>query len=199
MEQLHGWFIWVFLCQLIAVRPVESNTVYGHTGQTVTLPCKYDSQYYGALSICWGKGELPSRGCGNQVIQTEGLRVTERSSPRYQLAHRQISAGDVSLTIYDAREEDSGTYGCRVDIPGWFNDEKYHMNLQITAAPTTTEAQTTLGTTVQTTSRTTTELSTTTMIATTSTEREWIPTEFTEGHSTAFTEVAKAAETTRLN
>lgn len=108
-------------------------TVYGYAGQSVTLPCKYDAKYYGALSLCWGKGILPSRGCGDQIIQTEGLKVTQRSSSRYQFINRQRNVGDVSLTILSAREQDSGTYGCRVDIPGWFNDQKTHVDLRIKA------------------------------------------------------------------
>ncbi|KAL2077413.1 hypothetical protein ACEWY4_026917 [Coilia grayii] len=195
MKQQRSSFIWLLLCHLIAVRTVEGVTVYGYAGQSVTLPCKYDSQYYGALSICWGKGALPSRGCAEQIIQTDGLKVTARSSPRYQLLNRQSSAGDVSLTIYKAQEKDSGTYGCRVDIPGWFNDEKYHVDLRIKPAPTTTQAPSTLPTTVQTTLATT---STTTLTTTASTEPEWIDTflETTAEPFTTFTQAATTAETT---
>ncbi|KAJ8347501.1 hypothetical protein AAFF_G00191880 [Aldrovandia affinis] len=39
--------------------------------------------------------------------------------------------GDVSLTIINVTENDSGTYGCRVVIPGPFNDLKRNFNLII--------------------------------------------------------------------
>uniref|UniRef100_A0A3Q4GH62 Ig-like domain-containing protein n=1 Tax=Neolamprologus brichardi TaxID=32507 RepID=A0A3Q4GH62_NEOBR len=72
--------------------------VKGHTGQDVTLPCKYDRKYYGALSVCWQRGEIPLRGCSNQLISTDGLRVETRAPSRYELLGR-LEDGDVSLTI----------------------------------------------------------------------------------------------------
>ncbi|KAG5263499.1 hypothetical protein AALO_G00265500 [Alosa alosa] len=140
-HQLCTSFTWLLLCQLTATG--SAVTVYGNAGQSVTLPCKYDGKSYGSLSICWGKGLLPSLGCGDQIIQTEGSTLTTQSSPQYRLDNRHRNVGDVSLTIMNAREQDSGTYGCRVAIPGWFNDEKTHVDLRIQAAPTTTTIATT--------------------------------------------------------
>lgn len=34
-----------------------------------------------------------------------------------------LPKGDVSLTIVNAEEADSGIYCCRVEIAGWFNDQ----------------------------------------------------------------------------
>uniref|UniRef100_A0A3Q3C636 Ig-like domain-containing protein n=1 Tax=Haplochromis burtoni TaxID=8153 RepID=A0A3Q3C636_HAPBU len=99
-----------------------------HTGQDITLPCKYDRKYYGALSVCWQRGEIPTRGCSNQLISTDGLRVETRASSRYQLLG-QLEDGDVSLTIKSLTERDAGRYGCRVEIPGWFNDDKHHIDV----------------------------------------------------------------------
>ena len=56
--------------------------------------------------------------------------MTTRASSRYQLLGR-LEDGDVSLTILKTTEEDAGLYGCRVDIYGWFNDEKHHIDLTI--------------------------------------------------------------------
>ncbi|KAJ8405536.1 hypothetical protein AAFF_G00320090 [Aldrovandia affinis] len=42
--------------------------------------------------------------------------------------------GDVSLTIINVTENDSGIYGCRVEIPGPFNDLKQKFNLIIRKA-----------------------------------------------------------------
>uniref|UniRef100_A0A668TQY3 Ig-like domain-containing protein n=1 Tax=Oreochromis aureus TaxID=47969 RepID=A0A668TQY3_OREAU len=104
--------------------------VKGHTGQDITLPCKYDRKYYGALSVCWQRGEIPTRGCSNQLISTDGLTVETRASSRYQLLGR-LEDGDVSLTIKSLTEGDAGRYGCRVEIPGWFNDDKHHIDVSV--------------------------------------------------------------------
>lgn len=107
-------------------------SVVGHAGQNVTLSCTYDFKYYGALRICWGRGVLPSSGCNNQLISTDGRKVIERTraSSRYQLLGR-LDEGDVSLTILNITDSDAGRYGCTVEIPGWFNDAKHHFDLVI--------------------------------------------------------------------
>uniref|UniRef100_K7EWL8 Immunoglobulin V-set domain-containing protein n=1 Tax=Pelodiscus sinensis TaxID=13735 RepID=K7EWL8_PELSI len=51
-------------------------------------------------------------------------------SSRYQL-EGDLTRGDVSLTIVNAAEADEGLYCCRVEIPGWFNDEKNHLEVVI--------------------------------------------------------------------
>ncbi|XP_044226101.1 hepatitis A virus cellular receptor 1 homolog isoform X1 [Thunnus albacares] len=126
----------------------SSMKVVGRAGEDVTLPCKYDIRYNGATSVCWGRGSIPLSGCNNQIISTDGHKVIEstRVSSRYQLLE-QLEDGNVSLTILKTTEEDAGLYGCRVDIYGWFNDEKHHIDLIIekvnppasTTAATTTE------------------------------------------------------------
>ncbi|CDQ73038.1 Down syndrome cell adhesion molecule homolog isoform X1 [Oncorhynchus mykiss] len=112
-------------------------TIQGYVGDIVTLTCKYDARHYGTLSVCWGRGHIPNSGCGNEVLRTEGVKVTHRASVRYNL-QGDLRAGDVSLTITQAQVKDSGLYGCRVDIPGWFNDQKHHLALVIMPAPETT-------------------------------------------------------------
>uniref|UniRef100_A0AAZ1XUY5 Ig-like domain-containing protein n=1 Tax=Oreochromis aureus TaxID=47969 RepID=A0AAZ1XUY5_OREAU len=127
---------------LLSVCECDSSRVKGHTGQEITLPCKYDRKYYGALSACWQRGELPTSGCSNQLIFTDGLRVETRASSRYQLLGR-LEDGDVSLTITNLTEGDAGRYGCRVEIPGLFNDKKHHINLTVVDDPSgTTDAPT---------------------------------------------------------
>ncbi|KAM8741147.1 hepatitis A virus cellular receptor 1 homolog isoform 2-T2 [Acanthopagrus schlegelii] len=123
----------------VSVSEFGSISVVGQTGQNVTLSCKYDFKYYGALAVCWGRGALPSRGCTNQLISTDGRRVIEgtRASSRYQLLGR-LDEGDVSLTILNLTDSDAGRYGCRVEIPGWYNDGKHHFDLTIETAPQTT-------------------------------------------------------------
>lgn len=49
---------------------------------------------------------------------------------RYQL-DGDLQKGDASLTIHNTTQKDSGRYGCRVHIPGLFNDEKNVVDLVI--------------------------------------------------------------------
>lgn len=74
------------------------------------------------------KGEIPNMGCGEEIIASDGDRVVRRNSNRYQLTG-DIQHGDVSLTITNIQKKDSGKYGCRIHVPGWFNDEMYYVNL----------------------------------------------------------------------
>ncbi|XP_073334991.1 hepatitis A virus cellular receptor 1 homolog [Pagrus major] len=129
----------VLLLALLTVSESSSKSVVGQTGQNAILPCTYNFKYYGALSVCWGRGDLPLSGCNNQLISTDGRKVIEgtRASSRYQLLGR-LDEGDVSLTILNVTDSDTGRYGCRVEIPGWFNDDKQHFDLTVETAPQTT-------------------------------------------------------------
>ncbi|XP_059208434.1 T-cell immunoglobulin and mucin domain-containing protein 4-like [Centropristis striata] len=122
----------ILLLALITVSESDGRSVVGRTGEDVTLPCQYDIRQYNALSVCWGRGQLPSSGCNNLLISTDGYKVKEdaRFSSKYQLLGR-LDKGDVSLTILNVSETDAGRYGCRVDIPGWFNDDKHHYDLKV--------------------------------------------------------------------
>ncbi|XP_078509833.1 uncharacterized protein LOC144769554 isoform X2 [Lissotriton helveticus] len=133
-------------------------TVIGWVGQPVTLPCSYTVRTARDVNpVCWGRGACPYSQCSDPLIQTDQRRVTWTKSIRYQLLG-QLTRGDVSLTILNANEGDSGTYCCRIDVPGWFNDLKYNIELKMMRATTTT-ARTTTTTTPEptTTSVTTTE------------------------------------------
>ncbi|XP_068570714.1 T-cell immunoglobulin and mucin domain-containing protein 4-like isoform X2 [Cebidichthys violaceus] len=114
---------------------VSSSTlkVIGFFGHNVTLPCTYDSQTHGVLSFCWGREMVPMSKCSDTIISSEDGAVLFRESPRYQLGR--MTDGDVSLTILDAQWSDAGVYGCRLEIPGWFNDEKVNTELVMEEAP----------------------------------------------------------------
>ncbi|XP_034746195.1 hepatitis A virus cellular receptor 1 homolog [Etheostoma cragini] len=133
----------VLLLALLTVSECDDNTVTVQTGEDITLPCKYDIKIYKALSVCWGRGQIPSSGCNNQLVATDGHEVKEetRVSSRYKLLGR-LDDGDVSLTILNVSETDAGHYGCRVEIPGWFNDDKHHFILSVRTAPQTTTLRT---------------------------------------------------------
>ncbi|XP_071314315.1 cell adhesion molecule DSCAM-like [Trachinotus anak] len=111
---------------------VSTDGIIARVGTDVTLTCNYDAQYYGRLPVCWGLGTIPNRGCGNEVIKSDGTSTISRLSERYLLMGN-LGKGDVSLTIRQVEVSDSGTYGCRVDIPGWFNDQKHHVKLTVVA------------------------------------------------------------------
>ncbi|NWZ84270.1 HAVR1 protein, partial [Poecile atricapillus] len=113
---------WVLLV-LFTGSTVSELVVIGEVGQDVTVPCHYSvGDRNGITSMCWGRDRCPSSKCSRPIIWTDGWRVTEQHSSRYQLKG-DLHSGDVSLTIVSAREADSGIYCCRVELPGWFNDQ----------------------------------------------------------------------------
>ncbi|XP_034740163.1 hepatitis A virus cellular receptor 1 homolog isoform X3 [Etheostoma cragini] len=121
---------------LFTLTQVSSSTlkVIGFFGHNVTLPCMYDSLTHGVLSFCWGRGMVPRSQCSNTILSSQDGAEHFRQSPRYQLLGR-VTDGDVSLTILDAQWSDAGVYGCRIEIPGWFNDKKINTYLVIEEAP----------------------------------------------------------------
>uniref|UniRef100_A0A672FUS5 Ig-like domain-containing protein n=1 Tax=Salarias fasciatus TaxID=181472 RepID=A0A672FUS5_SALFA len=125
--QLLSDFLILFL---FSASGCSCRAIVGETGQNITLPCKYNIKTHGALSVCWNRGEIPSQGCDNKLVSTDGVRVNEetRISSRYQLLGK-LEQGDISLTILNITEADAGRYGCRVRRPGPFNDVKHHFDL----------------------------------------------------------------------
>lgn len=79
-------------------------------------------------------------GCGDEIIGTDGDKVVRKKSGKYQMVG-EIRRGDVSLTILNIGKTDSGKYGCRIHVPGLFNDEMYYVHLIVEDAliPTTWE------------------------------------------------------------
>ncbi|KAK1343500.1 hypothetical protein QTO34_016280, partial [Cnephaeus nilssonii] len=86
--------------------------------------------------MCWGRGSCPLFKCSNELIWTDGRRVTFEKDKRYRM-NGIISRGDLSLTIQNAALSDTGTYCCRIGFRGWFNDYKGNIFLEIKPAPTT--------------------------------------------------------------
>ncbi|NXI39601.1 TIMD4 protein, partial [Galbula dea] len=117
------------------VYTASEAVVRGVIGQSVELPCFYQVARRADISdMCWGRGPCPNSKCSNKILHTTGNRVTFRKSQRYNL-QGYISYGDVSLTIGKLTAEDAGTYCCRVEIPGWFNDIKKNLQLEVVRAP----------------------------------------------------------------
>ncbi|XP_077597221.1 uncharacterized protein LOC144212902 [Stigmatopora nigra] len=86
------------------------------------------------------RGVLPLHRCGDPIVDTDGLRVIKESG-RYRMRGR-LQDGDISLTILNVEKEDSGDYGCRVEIPGPFNDDKRTIWLLVEDAPEHTTYET---------------------------------------------------------
>uniref|UniRef100_A0A3B3DT67 Ig-like domain-containing protein n=1 Tax=Oryzias melastigma TaxID=30732 RepID=A0A3B3DT67_ORYME len=121
-------------CSISTSMIYSMRRITGRRGLDITLPCNYDIKTNGPTEVCWGRGDLPFRGCSDQVLATDGHQVKEdtRVSSRYQLKGR-LDEGDVSLTIMNITDEDTGLYGCRVQVPGLFNDLKDHVLLTVKA------------------------------------------------------------------
>ncbi|XP_006176503.2 T-cell immunoglobulin and mucin domain-containing protein 4 isoform X2 [Camelus dromedarius] len=135
-------------------------------GQSVTLPCIYSSWSHHSNSMCWGKGQCPKSRCTEEFLYTDGSRVLWKKSAKYAL-QGSIGRGDISLTIFNTNEGDSGVYCCRVEVPGWFNDVKKNIRLQLRRAPPTTRATTTRRPTTTTTAATTPVMTTLAVLPTT--------------------------------
>uniref|UniRef100_H2RZE9 Ig-like domain-containing protein n=1 Tax=Takifugu rubripes TaxID=31033 RepID=H2RZE9_TAKRU len=140
--------VYVCVCVCVCVECSTSRQVNGYVGQNVTLQCSYKSQ--SEVEACWNRDWFSGLSCRNsQLISSDGHKVIEatRASSRYQLLGP-LDKGDVSLTILNLTEADAGTYGCRVEIPGWFNDEKHYITLVVKKAEQTTTSATSTSQTV---------------------------------------------------
>ncbi|XP_054697856.1 T-cell immunoglobulin and mucin domain-containing protein 4-like isoform X3 [Grus americana] len=127
-------FHWIMI-QIFIARTASETVVRGVIGKPVKLPCSYQVARLKDISdMCWGRGPCPNSKCNNKILHTTGNRVTFRKSQRYNL-QGYISYGDVSLTIAKVKAEDAGTYCCRIEIPGWFNDIKQNMRLEVVRGP----------------------------------------------------------------
>ncbi|XP_035983333.1 Down syndrome cell adhesion molecule-like protein 1 [Fundulus heteroclitus] len=120
-------YCFLHLCLL---RGCASLYVTAKVGTAVSLPCTYAAWKYGRLPFCWARESTSAFGCNNQVIQSDGTNVLSRLSWRYSLAGN-LATGDASLRISQVQESDSGKYICRVEIPGWFNDQKTENTLYV--------------------------------------------------------------------
>ncbi|XP_067232134.1 hepatitis A virus cellular receptor 1 isoform X7 [Chanodichthys erythropterus] len=128
MTDLHSWFFTAWILCFLTICKCSEVIVQSFEGESVTLPCKYDSKYHGKCEICWVRGDIPKMGCGDEIIGTNGDKVVRRKSRKYQMVG-EIQHGDVSLTILNIGKTDSGKYGCRIHVPGLFNDEMYYVHL----------------------------------------------------------------------
>ncbi|XP_049994638.1 hepatitis A virus cellular receptor 1 homolog isoform X2 [Alexandromys fortis] len=130
----------VFISSLILLLPGAVDPyviVKGVVGHPVTLPCIY-STYTGISYMSWDLGECQYFNNYRTLVRANAYQVTYQRSSRYQLKGR-ISEGDVSLTIENAVQTDSGLYCCLTKIPGSFHSVTYSLDVkpEIPASPPT--------------------------------------------------------------
>ncbi|XP_055461449.1 hepatitis A virus cellular receptor 2 isoform X2 [Psammomys obesus] len=127
----------LLLLHLLLARSLEA--VYKvEVGKNAYLPCNYTLPPSGTpVPVCWGQGPCPLLQCANGVLSTNEKKVTYKKSKRYRLTGK-FYKGDVSLTIENVTLADSGTYCCRVQFPGLWNDVKLNLELDIIKPETQT-------------------------------------------------------------
>ncbi|XP_037655039.1 hepatitis A virus cellular receptor 2 isoform X2 [Choloepus didactylus] len=133
----HLSFNCVLLLLLLLTRSLEGEYTI-EVGQNALLPCTYNpTSSENLVPVCWGHGSCPVSKCRSMVLSTNGRVVDYRISRRYQLKGN-LYTGDVSLTIEKVTPADSGTYCCRVEFPGLWNDKKSNLELVIKPAKVAT-------------------------------------------------------------
>uniref|UniRef100_A0A8C8TY72 Hepatitis A virus cellular receptor 2 n=1 Tax=Peromyscus maniculatus bairdii TaxID=230844 RepID=A0A8C8TY72_PERMB len=129
----------LLLLLLLLTRSLEDKFEV-EVGKNAYLPCNYTLPSPGTpVPVCWGKESCPWSRCTNEVLNTDERKVTYQKSSRYQLKGNFLK-GDVSLTIENVTLDDHGTYCCRVQFPGPWNDKKLDLKLVITSAKFTLPA-----------------------------------------------------------
>ncbi|XP_070591944.1 hepatitis A virus cellular receptor 2-like [Erythrolamprus reginae] len=108
------------------------TVIEGKVGEDITLPCHYSVKDNGHTDICWGRS-CPPLGCSNKLISMDKYLKIDGQLQKYHLMGN-VSQGDVSLTIYSITEDDAGTYCCRLEYRGLFNDEKIFFKLLVKEA-----------------------------------------------------------------
>ncbi|XP_021502085.1 hepatitis A virus cellular receptor 2 homolog isoform X1 [Meriones unguiculatus] len=120
----------LLLLHLLLARSLEAMYKV-EVGKNAYLPCNYTLPPSGTpVPVCWGQGPCPLSQCANGVLSTNEKKVTYKKSKRYRLTGK-FYKGDVSLTIENVTLADSGTYCCRIQYPGLWNDVKLNLELDI--------------------------------------------------------------------
>ncbi|KAG5284924.1 hypothetical protein AALO_G00032000 [Alosa alosa] len=104
-------------------------------GSSVVLACHYSVRRHGLSHVCWGR-DCGTFWCNDILVQADDNGVISKISDRYRLIGDVLS-GQMDLGIQKIQQIDSGSYCCRVDIDGLFNDKKVSYTLTVLKAPTT--------------------------------------------------------------
>ena len=98
-------------------------------GGSVSLSCRYSVKRHGLTRVCWGRS-CGTLWCGDILAQTDGEGVVSKVSDRYRVVGDVLS-GQVDLVIPRVKQRDEGSYCCRVDIDGYFNDKKVLYTMKV--------------------------------------------------------------------
>ncbi|KAJ8408880.1 hypothetical protein AAFF_G00246980 [Aldrovandia affinis] len=98
-------------------------------GNSVSLSCRYPVKRSELSRVCWGRG-CGTLWCSEVLVQTDEGAVVSKVSDRYRIAG-DVLLGQVDLVIPNVNRMDSGSYCCRVDIEGYFNDKKVSYTLRV--------------------------------------------------------------------
>ncbi|KAI5096710.1 T cell immunoglobulin and mucin domain containing 4 precursor, partial [Silurus meridionalis] len=98
-------------------------------GSTVILSCHYSVKQHGPSHVCWGR-DCGTFWCNDIIVQTDESGVISKVSDRYRLIGDVLS-GQMDLGIQRIRRTDSGSYCCRINIDGLFNDKKVTYTLKV--------------------------------------------------------------------
>ncbi|XP_026551925.1 hepatitis A virus cellular receptor 2 [Pseudonaja textilis] len=109
------------------------TVIQGKVGENITLPCHYSVKNNEFTDTCWGRSCPLLGSCSDKMISINKNLKIDGQLQKYHLMGN-VSQGDVSLTIVDITEDDVGTYCCRVEYQGWFNDGKMLFKLLIKEA-----------------------------------------------------------------
>lgn len=114
------------VCRVLSVfRPLQNQ----QAGMGTTWLAQLHSPSFTPLCrSVGGRAKVPTSKCSSTILSSVDGAVLYTQSPRYRLLGS-VGEGDVSLTILNAQWSDNGEYGCRVEIPGWFNDHKVNIQL----------------------------------------------------------------------
>lgn len=98
-------------------------------GSSVVLSCHYSVRRHGLSHVCWGR-DCGTFWCNDILVQVDDNGVVSKISDRYRLIG-DILSGQMDLGIQKIQQIDSGSYCCRVDIDGLFNDKKLSYTLRV--------------------------------------------------------------------
>ena len=98
-------------------------------GSSVVLACHYSVRHHGISHVCWGR-DCGTFWCHDILAQTDDNGVISKISERYRIIG-DILSGQMDLGIQKIQQTDSGSYCCRVDIDGLFNDKKVSYTLRV--------------------------------------------------------------------
>ncbi|XP_072573368.1 uncharacterized protein [Paramormyrops kingsleyae] len=153
------------LLSLLTVCGSQHTDINEASGKNVTLHCIYETHNSCSIEITWVRCPMNGSNCCEKILISISQIMILRKSDRYQLLADSFS-GNVSLSIRDVKENDSGNYACFVETATSFCFQRFTLKIA-EGPPTTTQAPVT--STAPTEPQTTTGPPTTTQAPVTST------------------------------